>query len=305
MKTFILRRLLLLFPLLLGISIIVFSLTHLIPGDPIDIILGERAETADKENLRKMLHLDKPIPIQYLLFLKSLVTAELKSIHSQESVWKEIADRLPATIELAFWAMFFALSCSIPLGIIAAVRHRTAIDSFSMFIAVLGLSIPHFWLGPLLILLFAYQIPLFPVSERSGFLSVVLPAITLGTAMMALLSRMTRATMLEIIREDYIKTARAKGISESKVIFKHALRNALIPIITIAGIQTGALLSGALITETIFDWPGIGTLLVQAIHTRNYPLTQGCVLLIAALYVLVNLSTDLLYAWVDPRIRIQ
>lgn len=305
MKTFILRRLLLLFPLLLGISVIVFSLIHLIPGDPIDIILGERAETADKENLRKTLHLDKPIPVQYLLFLKSLVTAELKSIHSQRSVWKEIGDRLPATIELAFWAMLFALSFSIPLGIVAAVRHRTIVDSFAMLIAVLGLSIPHFWLGPLLILLLAYQIPLFPVSERNGFLSVVLPAITLGTAMMALLSRMTRATMLEIIREDYIKTARAKGISENKVILKHALRNALIPVITIAGIQTGALLSGAIITETIFDWPGIGTLLVQAIHTRNYPLTQGCVLLIATLYVLVNLSTDLIYAWVDPRIRIQ
>lgn len=278
---------------------------HFIPGDPIDIILGERAEVRDKENLRKVLHLNETIPAQYFLFLKDLVSGELKSIHSRENIWKEIGERLPATIELAFWAMLFALSFSIPLGILAAVRHNTAIDGLSMLIAILGLSIPHFWLGPLLIIFFAYKIPIFPVSERSGFLSIVLPAITLGTAMMALLSRMTRATMLEVIREEYIKTARAKGISETMVIFKHALRNALIPIITIAGIQTGALLSGAIITETIFDWPGIGSLLVQAIHMRNYPLVQGCVLLIATIYVLVNLTTDLLYAWIDPRIRIQ
>ncbi len=305
MKTFILRRLFLLVPLLLGISVIVFSLMHFIPGDPIDIILGERAGALDKESLRSALHLNETIPTQYFLFLKDLVSGELKSIHSKENIWKEIGERLPATLELAFWAMLFALSFSIPLGIVAAVRHNTAIDGLSMLIAILGLSIPHFWLGPLLIILFAYKIPIFPVSERSGFLSIVLPAITLGTAMMALLSRMTRATMLEVIREEYIKTARAKGISETMVILKHALRNALIPVITIAGIQTGALLSGAIITETIFDWPGIGSLLVQAIHMRNYPLVQGCVLLIATIYVLVNLTTDLLYAWIDPRIRIQ
>ncbi|MEK7790706.1 MAG: ABC transporter permease [Deltaproteobacteria bacterium] len=305
MKTFILRRLFLLVPLLLGISVIVFSLMHFIPGDPIDIILGERAGALDKESLRSALHLNETIPTQYFLFLKDLVSGELKSIHSKENIWKEIGERLPATLELAFWAMLFALSFSIPLGIVAAVRHNTAIDGLSMLIAILGLSIPHFWLGPLLIILFAYKIPIFPVSERSGFLSIVLPAITLGTAMMALLSRMTRATMLEVIREEYIKTARAKGISETMVILKHALRNALIPVITIAGIQTGALLSGDIITETIFDWPGIGSLLVQAIHMRNYPLVQGCVLLIATIYVLVNLTTDLLYAWIDPRIRIQ
>jgi peptide/nickel transport system permease protein len=302
-KTFILRRFFLLIPLLLGISVIVFSLMHFIPGDPIDIILGERAEAHDKENLRKVLHLNETIPTQYFLFLKDLVSGELKSIHSRENIWKEIGERLPATIELAFWAMLFALSFSIPLGILAAVRHKTALDSLSMLIAIIGLSIPHFWLGPLLIIFFAYKIPIFPVSERSGFLSIVLPAITLGTAMMALLSRMTRATMLEVIREEYIKTARAKGLSETMVVFKHALRNALIPVITIAGIQTGALLSGAIITETIFDWPGIGSLLVEAIHTRNYPLVQGCVLLVATIYVLVNLTTDLLYAWIDPRIR--
>ncbi len=304
-KTFILRRLFFLVPLLFGISVIVFSLMHFIPGDPIDIILGERAAAHDKENLRKVLHLNETIPAQYFLFLKDLVSGELKSIHSRENIWKEIGERLPATIELAFWAMLFALSFSIPLGIVAAVRHKTALDSLSMLIAIVGLSIPHFWLGPLLIIFFAYKIPIFPVSERSGFLSIVLPAITLGTAMMALLSRMTRATMLEVIREEYIKTARAKGLSETMVIFKHALRNALIPVITIAGIQTGALLSGAIITETIFDWPGIGSLLVEAIHMRNYPLVQGCVLLVATIYVLVNLTTDLLYAWIDPRIRTQ
>ena len=201
--------------------------------------------------------------------------------------------------------MVFAISVSIPLGILAAVRHKTIVDGASMLIALLGISIPHFWLGPLLIILFAYTIPIFPISERSNFLSLVLPAITLGTAMMALLSRLTRTTTLEVIREEYIRTARAKGLSEGKVLFKHVLRNTLIPVITIAGIQTGALLSGSIITETIFDWPGIGSLLVEAIQSRNYPLVQGCVVLIATLYVSINLLTDVLYAFIDPRVRLQ
>ncbi len=277
---------------------------HLIPGDPVDIILGESAQASDKEHLRKMLHLDQKIHTQYFLFLKDITSGNLKSIHSRKSVWQEIGERFPATAELAFWAMLFAVLVSIPLGMLAALKHKTLVDSFSMLIALLGISIPHFWLGPLLILLFAYTIPIFPISERSNFLSVVLPAITLGTAMMALLSRLTRTTTLEVIREEYIKTARAKGLSEERVLFKHVLRNTLIPIITIAGIQTGALLSGSLITETIFDWPGIGSLLVEAIQSRNYPLVQGCVILIATLYVLINLLTDVLYAVVDPRIRL-
>lgn len=299
------RRLFWLIPILFGISLIVFSLMHLIPGDPVDIILGESAQVSDKEHLRKMLHLDQKIHIQYLLFLKDIVSGNLISIHSKKSVWKEIGERFPATAELAFWAMVFAISVSIPLGILAAVRHKTIVDGASMLIALLGISIPHFWLGPLLIILFAYTIPIFPISERSNFLSLVLPAITLGTAMMALLSRLTRTTTLEVIREEYIRTARAKGLSEGKVLFKHVLRNTLIPVITIAGIQTGALLSGSIITETIFDWPGIGSLLVEAIQSRNYPLVQGCVVLIATLYVSINLLTDVLYAFIDPRVRLQ
>ncbi|MBI3017651.1 MAG: ABC transporter permease [Deltaproteobacteria bacterium] len=305
MKTFILKRLLLLVPILFGISLIVFSLMHLIPGDPVDIILGESAQVSDKEHLRKMLHLDEKIHVQYFLFLKDIASGNLKSIHSKRSVWKEIGERFPATAELAFWAMVFAMSVSIPLGMLAAIKHKTIIDGFSMLIALLGISIPHFWLGPLLIILFAYTLPIFPISERSNFLSLVLPAITLGTAMMALLSRLTRTTTLEVIREEYVRTARAKGLSEGKVLFKHVLRNTLIPVITIAGIQTGALLSGSIITETIFDWPGIGSLLVEAIQSRNYPLVQGCVILIATLYVTINLLTDVLYAFIDPRIRLQ
>lgn len=260
---------------------------------------------ADKAYLTRKLHLDEKVHVQYLLFLKDLFTGNLESIHSKESVWKEIGGRFPATLELAMWAMFFAIVAAIPLGIIAALKHRTVIDGCSMFISLLGLSIPHFWLGPLLIILFSVTFPIFPISERTHFLSVILPAITLGTAMMALLSRMTRTSLLNVIQEDYIQTARAKGVSEIKVIFKHAFRNSLIPIVTVAGLQTGALLSGAIITETIFDWPGIGSLLVSAIHSRNYPLVQGCVLLIATSYILINLATDVLYAIIDPRIRVQ
>lgn len=278
---------------------------HIIPGDPIDIMLGETALSASKEHLRKKLHQDESFPMQYVLFLKDLMNGELESIRTHENIWKEISDRIPATAELAFWAMFFAIAISIPLGLIAAIKHKTWIDGSAMFISLLGISIPHFWLGPLLIILFAYKIPIFPISEREGFLSIVLPAITLGTAMMALLSRMTRANTLEIIREEYIKTARAKGLSETRVILKHVLRNTLIPLITIIGIQTGALLSGAVITETIFDWPGVGRLLVDAIQSRDFPLIQGCVLFTALLYVMINLAVDLLYAIIDPRVRLQ
>ncbi len=291
-------------PLLFGISVIVFSLMYFIPGDPIDIILGETAQVSDKEYLKKSLHLDEPVHVQYVFFLRDLFTGELKSIHSKRSVWTEIRERFPATAELAFFAMIFAIAVSLPLGILAALKKNSFADFFSMGICLLGISIPHFWLGPLLIILFAYWIPIFPISERQEILSVVLPALTLGTAMMALLSRITRSSMLEIIREEFIMTARAKGIPESRVILKHALRNILIPLVTIVGIQTGALLSGAVITETIFDWPGVGSLLVQAIHSRNYPLIQGCVLLIAILYIVINLLTDIAYAWIDPRIRL-
>ncbi|OGQ16627.1 MAG: glutathione ABC transporter permease GsiC [Deltaproteobacteria bacterium RIFCSPHIGHO2_02_FULL_40_11] len=304
-KSFVLRRLFLLVPILIGISIIVFSLMYFIPGDPVDIILGENALTQDKTFLRAMLHLDQSLPMQYVGFLKDLFQGNLLSIYSKENVWTEILNRFPATLELAIWAMAFAILCSIPLGILSAVKRGSFWDQSSMFISLLGISMPNFWLGPLLIILFAYKIPLFPVSDNEGFLSVILPAITLGTAMMALLSRLTRTSALEVLNEDYIRTARAKGVQEKWVLFKHVLRNALIPVITIAGIQTGALLSGAIITETVFDWPGIGTLLVESIQMRNYPMVQSCVLFIAITYVLINLATDLLYGWIDPRIRLQ
>ncbi|MBI4041647.1 MAG: ABC transporter permease [Deltaproteobacteria bacterium] len=303
MQRFVLRRLTLLLPILFGISIIVFSLMYFIPGNPVDLILGENALPQDRAYLTHLLHLDEPLHKQYVFFVKDLFTGNLRSIHTRQSVWKEIFSRFPATLELAVWAMGFALVFALPLGLWAAVKQGTLIDYSAMTLALLGISMPHFWLGPLLILIFAYHLPLFPISGNEGLLSVILPALTLGTALMALLSRLTRTSTLEVLQQDYIRTAWAKGLSREKILLKHTLKNALIPVLTIAGIQTGALLSGAVITETVFDWPGIGTLLVEAIQSRNYPMVQGCVLVIACLYVMVNLITDLMYGLLDPRIR--
>ncbi len=306
MRNYIVRRILLTIPVIVGVSTLVFVFIHLIPGDPIQVMLGESAKPADVETLRRSLGLDRPLSEQYLTFLQGLVTGDLgTSIHTGQPILATILSRLPATLELTLSSMCVALLLSIPLGVISASKQYSLFDNGSMFLALLGISMPNFWLGPLLILLFSVNLGWLPVSGRGSLLHLILPAITLGTALAAKLTRMTRSSVLEILHEDYITTARSKGLREGFVIFKHALRNALIPVITVIGIQFGALLSGALITETIFAWPGIGRLTITAIQKRDYPLVQGCVLLIAFGYVLANLITDLAYAWADPRIRFE
>lgn len=289
---------------MLGVVTVVFLIVHLIPGDPIEIMLGEQALAVDKEALRHEMGLDKPIHLQYVAFLKGLVRGDLgQSLHTKQPVLTSIARRLPATIELAAAAMAVALLLAIPLGLLAAYKKDSLVDQGSMLFALLGISMPNFWLGPLLIIVFSLKLGWFPVSGRGSLAHVVLPAITLGTAMAAILTRMTRASMLDVIQSDYITAARAKGVRESLVVLKHAFRNALIPVVTIVGLQIGGLLAGSIITETIFAWPGIGRLTIQAINARDYPLVQGCVLIIALGYVLVNFATDLLYGLIDPRIR--
>lgn len=304
MRRYVLRRIGLLVPVVLGVVTVVFLIVHLIPGDPVEIMLGEQARAVDREALRHEMGLDKPIHLQYVAFLKGLVRGDLgHSLHTKQPVLTSIARRLPATIELAAAAMAVAMLLAIPLGLLAAYKKDSLVDQGSMLFALLGISMPNFWLGPLLIIVFSLKLGWFPVSGRGSLAHVVLPAITLGTAMAAILTRMTRASMLDVIKSDYITTARAKGVRESLVVLKHAFRNALIPVVTIVGLQIGSLLAGSIITETIFAWPGIGRLTIQAINARDYPLVQGCVLIIALGYVLVNFATDLLYGLIDPRIR--
>ena len=304
MGPFIFRRLLLLIPILFGVVTLVFFLIHMIPGDPVDIMLGENASSVDKESLRKELHLNEPIGRQYLQFLSRLGQGDLgRSIHSHRPVFSTILKRYPNTMELALFAMIVASLIAFPLGIMAALKQHSLFDSLSILFALLGVSLPNFWLGPILILLFSVELNLFPVSGKEGYLDFVLPGITLGLGMAAILTRMIRSSLLEVKNREFILCARAKGLRESVVTVKHAMRNAMIPVITILGLQFGALLAGSIITETIFSWPGIGRLTIQAINSRDYPLVQGCVLFIALSYVFINLGTDLLYAWVDPRIK--
>lgn len=306
MKGFFLRKLAVLVPTVIGAITLVFFFLHLIPGDPVEVMLGETALQADKETLREELGLNLPLHLQYGRFMKGVLGGDLgDSYFYRRPVVRVIAERIPATVELALAAFLVAGLIAIPLGIISALREGTILDNAAVFFSLLGVSMPNFWLGPLLIILFSLHLGWFPVSGRGGVGSLVLPAITLGTALAAILSRMTRASLLERLGEDYLTVARAKGLPEWKVIFKHALRNAMIPIITVMGLQFGALLSGAIITENVFSWPGIGTLLINAIQARDYPLVQGCVLFISLSYVLVNLLTDLIYGWVDPRIRLR
>lgn len=304
MLRFIFRRLLLLIPTVLGVSTLVFLFIHLIPGDPIEVMLGETALAADKEALRQALGLDRPLWEQYAMFLARLVHGDLgTSLHRQEEVPSLILERYPATLELALAAVAIALALALPLGILAASRPHSSVDYLSVAFALLGVSLPNFWLGPLLIILFSIQLGWLPVSGRGTLAHLVLPALTLGMGMSAILTRMTRAALLEQLHEDYVRTARAKGVSEARVLVRHALRNALTVIVTLVGLQFGSLLAGAIIVETIFSWPGVGRLLIQAIQTRDYPVVQGCVLAIALSYVVVNLVTDLFYALIDPRVR--
>ncbi len=301
---YLLRRILLTIPVLLGVATLVFSLIHLVPGDPAQAMLGDGASATEVADLRTRLGLDRPLPEQYVRFMRGLARGDLgTSFRTSQPVVAAIAERVPATVELALASMLVALLVALPLGILAAVRRATFVDFTAMTVALAGISIPNFWLGPMLAIVFAVQLGWLPVSGRGGWESLILPAISLGAALAAILARMTRASLLEELRELYVRAARARGVSRSGAVLGHALRNSLIPLVTILGLQFGAVLTGAVITETIFAWPGVGRLLIQSISFRDYPLVQGCILLIAVTYVSVNLLTDLVYGALDPRIR--
>ena len=298
------RRLVLTVPVLLGVATLVFLLIHFIPGDPALAMLGETAAPEDVAELRTRLGLDRPLVEQYGSFLAGAIRGDLgTSLRTNQPVTEAILERMPATMELAGAAMLGALAVSLPLGIVAAVWRGTAIDHAATTASLVGISIPNFWLGPLLAIIFAVELGWLPVSGRGTPAHVVLPAISLGAALAAILARMTRASLLEELREQYVQAARARGASRTRAVIRHAFRNSLIPIVTLVGLQFGAVLTGAVITETIFAWPGIGRLLIQSIGFRDYPLVQGCILLIAVTYVFMNLATDLVYGVIDPRIR--
>ena len=303
---FLARRLALTILVLLGVATLVFSLIHLIPGDPAQAMLGEAAAQKDVEELRQKLGLDRPLLEQYGHFLRGAMRGDLgTSFRTGLPVTGQIVERMPATLELAAAAMLVAVAVAIPLGIAAAVGRGTVVDHSAMVLALSGVSIPNFWLGPLLAIIFAVEFGWLPVSGRGTWAHLVLPAVSLGAALAAILARMMRATLLEELREQYVLAARARGASRTRAVLRHAFRNSLIPVVTIIGLQFGAVLTGAVITETVFAWPGIGRLLILSIGFRDYPLVQGCILLIAVTYVAVNLLTDLLYGVLDPRIRFE
>lgn len=301
---FLVRRLLLTVPVLLGVATLVFLLIHLVPGDPAQAMLGDGASPDDVADLRQRLGLERPLSAQYVSFMAGLLRGDLgTSFRTGQPVSVMIRERIPATAELAVAAMAAAVLIALPLGVVAAVWRGSAIDHAAMGFALAGIALPNFWLGPVLALVFAVELGWLPVAGRSGPASLVLPAVSLGAALAALLARMTRASLLEELEELYVRAARARGASRARAVLLHALGNSLIPVVTLVGLQFGAVLTGAVITETIFAWPGVGRLLVQSIGFRDYPLVQGCILLIAVTYVGVNLVTDLLYGLLDPRIR--
>jgi peptide/nickel transport system permease protein len=334
MLSYIIKRVLGVIPVLLCVSMLVFGFVRLIPGDPALVMLGERATPENVARVREQLGLNKPVYEQYLIFLGNALHGDLgRSILRQEPVTQEIIRRFPATIELALAALLFAIAVGIPAGVISAVRRGSWFDSSSMLVALTGVSMPIFWLGLMLIYLFAVVLHLLPTGGRldagtqlapitnlvlvdsllrgnmpvfiQGLRHLLLPALALGTIPMAIIARMTRSSMLEVLGQDYIRTAHAKGLMARTVVVRHALRNAWLPIITVVGLQVGLLLSGAILTETVFSWPGIGRWLVDAIFARDYPIVQGVTLIIALIFVVVNLSVDILYALVDPRIRFE
>jgi peptide/nickel transport system permease protein len=332
MKKYILKRLLLLIPVLIGVSILIFVIVRLTPGDPARILAGEHATEEYVQATRERWGLDKPMYVQYYIWFKSLLRGDLgRSITTHSPVVEEIFNRFPATLELSLFAMFLAIVIGILAGIISAIRQYHFFDYFSMTIALFGISMPVFWLGLMLMFVFGLWLDILPISGRinvmiplqnitglyvldsiltlnfqalgSSLLHLILPSIALGTIPMAMIARITRSSMLEIIRQDFIRTERAKGLPERMVIFKHALKNALIPIITVIGMEFGLLLGGAILTETVFAWPGLGRYTVDAVYARDYPAIQGSVLFIAFIFVVVNLITDVLYAYINPRIR--
>lgn len=326
------RRLLELAPVFFGVLVVVFTISRLTPGDPALILLGEHATPEALTKLREELNLNDPLPMQFGKYLSRAVRGDLgRSIQTNERVVVELATRFPATVELTLAAMLIASSLGIVTGIIAATKQNSWFDGLSMFAALFGFSMPIFWLGIMLILLFAWYLGWFPISGRLDYTieltrvtnlylvdallsgnwgalgdalrHLALPAVTLSTVPLAIIARMTRSSLLEVLRQDYVRTARAKGLIERRVVSQHALKNAFIPVVTVIGLNVGSLLGGAILTETIFAWPGVGRLVVDAIFARDYPIVQGTVLVIALLFVVVNLLVDLSYAYLDPRIR--
>ena len=287
------------------VGTLVFFLIHLVPGDPVAVMLGDWASPADETALREQLGLHLPISTQYWNYMTGLFQLDLgQSLFFQQPVSELIAERFPMTLQLALMALIVASIIAFPLGLWAALRAGKWPDHLSMTVSLIGVSIPNFWLGPMLILFFSLGLAWLPVSGAEQPFSWVLPAVTLGTALAAILARMLRASLLEVLHEDYIRTAQAKGLPARLVYGKHAMLNALLPVVTILGLQLGTLLGGAVITEVVFDWPGLGQLLVESIQRRDYPVVQGCILVISVAYITINGLTELVYAWLDPRIRV-
>jgi peptide/nickel transport system permease protein len=299
------RRLLALIPVALGVATITFALIHLVPSDPVVAMLGDSAAPADIEGLRHELGLDQPLWEQYLAFLGGIANGDLgESISQHQPVARLIAQRFPATLELAIAGLIVAIVIAFPLGLVSGASPGGLADIGAMGFAVLGISIPHLYLGPLLMILFSLELRWLPLTGRGGLAHLILPALTMGTALAAILARMLRQSLVNVRESDYMRTAIGKGLSPRAALMRHGLRNALTPVLTVLGLQLGGLLTGSIITEVIFSWPGIGRLLITAISARDYPLVEGCVLTFALTYVVVNMATDMVYGFIDPRIRI-
>jgi peptide/nickel transport system permease protein len=314
MSKYILRRLVQMVPVMLLVSLVVFSLLHLTPGDPATTMLGQEATPEAVAALRTRLGLDQPMPVQYVRWLGSVVRGDLgRSIRTNQPVTEAVLERLPVTVQLAAMSILIALAIGIPIGIISALRRNTVLDSGATTLALLGVALPNFFLAILLIYLFSIQLRWLPPigyvplwdDPAENLKRMIMPSLTLGTALAAIIMRLTRSSLLEVMEQDYVRTARAKGLSESRMVRVHALKNGLIPVVTIVGLQIGGLLGGTVITETIFALPGIGRLIIDSIFRRDFPLVQGAVLFVAVAFLLTNLLVDLLYAFLDPRIRYQ
>ncbi|MFO8149478.1 MAG: ABC transporter permease [Trueperaceae bacterium] len=307
MLRYALGRLLGTVPVLFGVTLLVFLMAWVTPGDPVVAMLGEASQGISRqalEDLRRELGLDRPLPVQYVGYVAGLLRGDLgDSIRSRRPVLAEIRDRLPATIELALAALTIAVALGVALGVLAAVRQRTWVDGAAIAVALVGVSIPVFWSGFLLMMVFALELGWLPASGRGTWQHLVLPAFTVGVSSAAFIARITRGAVLEALAQDYVRTAKAKGLAPRRVVLRHALRNALLPIVTVVGLQLGGLLGGAVLTETVFAWPGVGRLLVDAIVARDLPLVQGSVLVVSLLFILVNLAVDLSYAAINPRVR--
>ena len=299
------RRIVALIPVALGVATLTFALIHLVPGDPVLAMLGDFAAPADVVQMRHELKLDLPLWQQYLYFLSGIARGDLGESTSQhEPVARLIRERFPATLELAFAGLFVAILLAFPLGMIAGANPGGAADLGAMGFAILGISVPHLYLGPLLMIVFSLDLGWLPLTGRGGLSHLVLPAVTLGTALAAIIARMLRQSLVQVLETDYMRTARSKGLSRAAAVLHHGLRNALTPVVTLLGLQAGALLTGSIVVEMIFSWPGLGRLMITAINSRDYPLVEGCVLVFALSYVVVNMLTDFVYSVVDPRIRL-